>query len=51
MMNPSFDACKKCLIVGHLPTKRCCGAVLCSFVFQVDNISADQSIFFYFSHV
>ena len=42
MMNPSSDVYKKCLIEGHLPTKRCWGAVARYFVFQVDNISSDQ---------
>ena len=31
-------------ILGHLPTNRCCGAVPCFCVFQVDNISSDHSI-------
>ena len=47
MMNPSSDVYKKCLIEGHLPTKRCWGAVARYFVFQVDNISSDHSIFFH----
>ena len=51
MVNPSSDVCKKCLIVGHLPTKRCCGADPCYFVFQVDIISSYHFILFHFGHV
>ena len=45
MINPSSDVCKKCFIVAHNPTKRCCGADLCYFVFEVDNMILDHSIF------
>ena len=41
-MNPSLNVYEKCLIEGHLPTNRCCGAVPRYFVFHVDNISSDQ---------
>ena len=48
-MNQSFDECKKCLIMGHLPTNRCGADPY--FVLQVDNISLDPSILFHFGHV
>ena len=47
MMNPSSNVCKKCLIVGHLPT----GAHPYYLVFQVNNINSYHSILFHFGHV